>query len=62
MPDQLDVGPTYTLRVVALNASDGSTVAGAKVGTVTFTATLVEGVTSGGQIYGDWFLVPGPGA
>jgi len=62
MPSDLDVGPTYSLRVTAIDATSGALVSGVTIGAVTFTATLVEGDTSGGQIYGDWFLVPGPGA
>ena len=62
MPQDLDIESGYTLRVTALD-STGAVVAGAKVGTVVFTANAVNVVTdSSGQIYGQWFLVPGPNA
>jgi NADPH:quinone reductase-like Zn-dependent oxidoreductase len=62
MPDQLDVGPTYTLRVVALDPATGNTVAGANIGTTVITATSLTQADTSGLEQGDWFLVPGPGA
>lgn len=61
MPQDLDIGPTYTLRVTALNPSTGALVSGVTIGTVVITASLVQGTTDGLEV-GQWFLVPGPGA
>ena len=62
MPGGLDIGATYTLRVTAIDPSSGNLIAGVNVGAVTITCD--EGtISDGGQVtYGDWFLVPGPGA
>ena len=62
MPEALDIPDGYTLRVTAINPSTGALVAGVNVGTMVITATSVTGSLDGGVVYGDWFLVPGPGA
>lgn len=62
MPQSLDLQPNYTLRVVALDPTTGSAVTGVTIGTVVITADNIAGVEGGGVVYGDWFLVPGPGA
>lgn len=61
MPDQLDVGPTYTIRVTALDPSTGNLVSGVVVNTVVLTVTQIAG-TTGGLETGQWFLLPGPNA
>lgn len=61
MPQDLDVGPTYTVRVTAIDPNSGALVSGVNVGTVVITAALVQG-TAGGLETGQWFLLPGPGA
>lgn len=61
MPQDLDVGPTYTVRVTAINPSTGALVSGVNVGTVVITAALVQGTTDGLET-GQWFLLPGPNA
>lgn len=38
MPQLLDLGAGYTLRVTALDATTGNVVAGVKIGTVTITS------------------------
>lgn len=59
MPQNLDLGQGYSLRVTALDATTGNLVAGVKVGQVVITATNVQG----GDIQsGPFLLVPGPGA
>jgi len=62
LPRDLDVASGLTLRVTALDPTTGSVVSGVKVGLVVFTVDLVEGFVQGGNVGGDWFLVPGPGA
>jgi len=62
MPPDLDVESGYTIRVTAVDSS-GALVSNITVGTVVLTADAVAvQTTDGGNIYGDWFLVPGPGA
>ena len=61
MPDQIDVGPTYTLRVTAVDPTTGALVSGVTVNTVVLTVALIAG-TTGGLETGQWFLVPGPNA
>lgn len=61
MPDQLDVGPTYTLRVTAVDPTTGALVSGVVVNTVVLAVSLIEG-TAGGLETGQWFLLPGPNA
>jgi len=62
MPQDIDIESGYTLRVANLDVN-GAAVSGVKVGTMVITATLID-VTpgSGGDLGGNWFLVPGPGA
>ena len=64
MPSSLDIGPTYSLRVTALDPTTGNVVSGVTVTTMVITADYVnaDAPTDGGVIYGDWFLVPGPSA
>lgn len=62
MPDGLSVSPTYTLRVTALDASDGSPVAGVVVGLVVLTGAVTGTGDGAGPAAGGWRLVPGPGA
>lgn len=59
LPQNLDLGQGYTLRVTALDATTGNLVAGVKVGQVVITATNVLG---GNIESGPFLLVPGPGA
>lgn len=59
MPQDLDLGQGYSLRVTALDPTTGALVAGVKVGQVVITATNV----AGGDIQsGPFLLVPGPAA
>jgi len=63
MPPVQVLAPGYTLRITALDPSTGSLVSGAKVGTVVIDAEVeAAGSSDGGIVYGDWALVPGPGA
>lgn len=61
LPEQLDIGPGYTLRVVGLDAATGAAVAGVQIDQTAITATQIVG-TPGELETGQWFLVPGPGA
>lgn len=61
MPDGLDVGPNYTLRVTAVDPTTGNLVTGVTVNKVVITATQLQGTPDQLQT-GQWFLVPGPGA
>lgn len=61
MPEDQDIGPTYMLRVTALDPTSGSLVAGVVVNTVVLDVSLVSG-TADGLVTGDWFLMPGPNA
>lgn len=62
MPEALDLGPKYTLRVVALDPSTGNTVANVNIGTTVLTATNIGTAPADSFTQGDWFLVPGPNA
>lgn len=61
MPDNQDVGPTYMLRVTALDPSTGNATANVNVTSVVIDATAV-GLNVGDLAHGQWFLVPGPQA
>lgn len=61
MPPNLDIGPSCTLRVTALDPTTGALVSGVTVNTVVLSVSLLEG-TGDGLETGSWFLVPGPGA
>jgi hypothetical protein len=62
MPEDLDLIGGYTLRVTALDATDGSLVTGVNVETVVITAVpLGEGSLASGT-FGPFMFVPGPGA
>ena len=61
MPPNLDIGPSCTLRVTALDPTTGALVSGVTVNTVVLSVALVSG-TSDGLVTGDWFLMPGPEA
>ena len=62
LPPNLDLGPGFTLRVTALATSDGSVVTGVKVSNLSILSVDVAGDGGQGLVYGDWYLVPGPGA
>jgi hypothetical protein len=62
MPENLDVGPTYTLRITAVSPTDGSLVSGVKVNTVVLTCDQFSDTGDTTDLGGNWFLVPGPGA
>lgn len=47
MPQSLDIGPNYKLRVTALDATTGNLVAGVTVNTVIITATGTGDLSSG---------------
>lgn len=62
MPDNVDLGAGYTLRVTALSPTTGALVAGVNV-----TTTVIEGagtgdLSSGDFLAGPFMLVPGPNA
>lgn len=59
MPQNLDLGQGYTLRVTALNPSTGALVAGVKVGQMVITCDNIAG---GNLAFGPFLLVPGPGS
>ena len=61
MPEDLDIGAGYTIRVTALDATTGNQVSGVNIDQVVLTATQVSGTPAELET-GDWFLMPGPGA
>ena len=61
MPDGQDIGPTYTVRVTAIDPNSGRLVSGVVVNTVVLDVSVLAG-TGVGLETGKWFLVPGPGA
>ena len=58
LPPNLDLWPGCIIRVTALNPTNGQTVAGVSVGSIS-----IEGVsdTEGSLAYGPFLLVAGPG-
>lgn len=61
MPPDLDVGPTYTLRVTAVSPSTGAPVANVNIGEVVFDVTAV-GTNLDDLNQGPWVYIPGPNA
>lgn len=62
MPEDLDLGAGYTLRVTALDQATGAQVSGVNVTNVIVTGTSMVAGDGSGLVTGDWFLVPGPNA
>lgn len=62
MPQDLLLQSGYSLRVTAVDVTNGALVSGVKVGTVVITADGGSVSGQGNLEYGQWFLVPGPGA
>jgi hypothetical protein len=62
MPDGLILGSGYTLRVTALDPSDGSLIGGVNVGLEVITGTSSSAPGSGVFAAGPYMLVPGPNA
>lgn len=62
MPEDLQIGEGYTVRVTALDPTTATPVSGVKLNTVILTGTSSGTADTGGLATGDWFLVPGPGA
>lgn len=60
MPDSLDLGPGFTLRVTALSAVDGSVVSGVNVSSWSVLAVDVAGDGGASLETGPFMLVPGP--
>ena len=62
MPEGLDLGPGFTLRVTALAVSDGSVVSAVNVSNFSVLADDVAGDGGASLEVGPYMLVPGPGA
>lgn len=61
MPQDLDIGAGYTLRVTALDPTTGNPVTGVTVSNLIFTADQISGTPDQLQV-GPFMLVPGPNA
>lgn len=61
LPEDLDIGGGYTLRVTALDPATGNPVPGVTVSNLVFTAEQVAGTPEDLQV-GPFMLVPGPNA
>lgn len=61
LPEDLDIGSGYTLRVTALDPTTGNPVTGVTVSNLVFTAEQIAG-TPGELETGPFMLVPGPNA
>lgn len=61
LPQGLDVGPNYTIRVTGIDPTTGSVVSGVNVNKVVFTVAQIQGTPDQLQT-GSWLLVPGPNA
>lgn len=62
MPEGLDLGPGFTLRVTALATSDGSVVSAVKVSNFSVLVQDVLGDGGASLAVGPYMLVPGPNA
>lgn len=62
MPPTLDLGDGYTLRITALDPTTGSQVAGVTVSNLAMEVVNVSGGDTSQLAFGDFQLVPGPGA
>jgi hypothetical protein len=60
MPENLNLGSGYTLRVTALDPSTGALVAGVNVGLEVITGTSSDPTGGGAFTAGPYMLVPGP--
>ena len=62
MPQDVDVGEGYTLRIAAIDSASGSAVSGVKISNMTIEVENMTGgdLTSG--VFLPFMLVPGPGA
>lgn len=61
MPEDLDLGDGWTLRVTALDPTTGAVVSGVNVSNVAIQVVDVNNVGGPGLETGEWLLVPGPG-
>jgi len=59
MPDNVDIGDSFTLRVAALDPSTGDAVAGVNISNMSIE---VDHLTAGSLDFGPFMLVPGPSA
>jgi hypothetical protein len=59
MPDNVDIGAKFTLRVAALDAATGNTVAGVNISNMSLE---VDSLAGGSLDFGPFMLVPGPAA
>lgn len=59
LPDDLDIGSGYTLRVTALDENTGNSVSGVNIDTVVLTVDQISGTPEGLEV-GPFMLVPGP--
>ncbi len=62
MPDNLDLGPGFILRVTALSTTDGSVVSGVNVSNFSVELNNDGSVDLSTLEVGPYMLVPGPGA
>lgn len=59
MPDNVDIGASFTLQVAALDPTTGDAVANV---TISNMSLEVDHLTGGSLEFGPFMLVPGPGA
>jgi len=59
MPDNVDIGAQFTLRVAALDATTGNTVANVNISNMSIECDHLGG---GSLDFGPFMLVPGPSA
>ena len=63
LPEELQIGEGYAIRVTAVDPTTGGLVSGVTVGTTVLTAEVVaEAAGGGGGDLGEWVLIPGIGA
>lgn len=62
LPDNMSIGPGYTIRFTAVDPTTGAVVAGVTVSDASIFCTASSGVGGTDLSSGPFMFVPGPGA
>ena len=62
MPDDIDCGGSYTIRVTAVDPTTGNVISAVTVSTLVMVAEPLGATTPTDLAFGPFQLVPGPGA
>lgn len=62
LPDNMSIGPGYTIRFTAVDPTTGAVVAGVTISDASIFCTAQGSAGAGALDSGPFMLVPGPGA